>query len=245
METFNMKNKLTSAIILLLTLVCTIIAYYLLFEIHSKLFYINMITTCIAEVILLANIPILSNGKWLNFKNVAITTILNTYVITLVLWTSIYSLYIEDEKEYRILYIGMLTISIIFIVLLGSTALGGGFMKTQEQSFHHKTRNKKAFLISPNAYWLEIRQTLQAIKSDWKDNTLHDLRIVLDKVSVISSVKLENNPDVADEINVKLNEIKEKCMEISNDEENHRLQEEATLTIEQFKNYITAIKSSL
>ena len=135
--------KIISSLVLLITFVCTITIYHLLFDEHSKLFYINSVTTCIAELILLANIPILSNDKWLTFKSAATTSILNIYAIFLFLWTSIYSLCIEEESDYKVLYIGMLTVSIIFIVLLGITELGGGFIKRYRKSLSTKGSEPK------------------------------------------------------------------------------------------------------
>lgn len=240
-----MKNKVISGIVLLLTLACTVFIYYLLFDEHSKLFYINLVTACLAEIILLANIPMLSNDKLLTFKNAATTTILNVYAISLFLWTTIYSLCIEGEEEYKILYIGMLSISIIFIVLLGITELGGNFMKGQEQSMLQTTQNKKTVLISLHNYWSEIQQILQNINYEKKDDLLHDIRIVLDKITVIPSVKLENNPSIASEINLKLNDLKKQIDTIAKVNDSTSAFEETMAKVEQLNNYIISIKSSL
>ena len=97
----------------------TIVIFHLIFDEHTKLFYINVITTCICELILLANIPILSNARLLTFKNEAVSTILDIYAVVLFLWTVIYSLFIETEDDFDILYIGMIAVSVVFIVAFG------------------------------------------------------------------------------------------------------------------------------
>ncbi len=240
-----MKNKIISSLVLLITLVCTIIIYHLLFDEHSKLFYINVVTACIVEIILLANIPILSNEKWLTFKSAATTNILNIYAILLFLWTGIYSLCIEEESDYKMLYIGMLAVSIIFIVLLGITELGGNFMQKQEQGIKQTTQKKKILLISLNMYWSDIQDMLQTVTPDWKNDALRKLKASIDKISIIPSKKLEDNIEITADINTKLNDIKEVFNKISKDSENSYLQNEADQKIEQLKNYIVAIKSSL
>ena len=240
-----MKNKIISSLVLLITFVCTITIYHLLFDEHSKLFYINSVTTCIAELILLANIPILSNDKWLTFKSAATTSILNIYAIFLFLWTSIYSLCIEEESDYKVLYIGMLTVSIIFIVLLGITELGGGFMQKQDQDIKQATQKKKVLLISLSMYWNDIENILETVASDWKNNALQQLKVSVDKISIIPSKKLENNTEIVADINTKLNDIKEVFNKISKDIENPYLQKEVSQKIEQLKNHIIAIKSSI
>lgn len=240
-----MKNKVISGLVLSVVLICTCIIYHLLFDEHTKLFYINVIATCIVETILLANIPILSNEKWLTFKNAATTTILNIYAVLLFLWTSIYSLCIEEEEDYKTLYIGMLVASVVFVVLLGIVELGGGFMKKQDNDFRQITQNKKVFLVSLNMYWAEIQDILLAFQSDWKENTLQELRMIIDKLSIIPSKKLEDNMDITTRINCRLDNIKNLFKEIAEDTENIELQKKSTQEIGQLRNYITAIKSSL
>ena len=103
-----MKNKIILGLVLLCVMACTVLVFHLIFDEHTKLFYINVITTCFAEVILLANIPLLSSEKLLTFKNAASSTILDVYAVVLFLWTVVYSAFIEDESGYKTLYIGML-----------------------------------------------------------------------------------------------------------------------------------------
>lgn len=240
-----MKNKIIIGLVLLAVLICTCVIHHLLFDEHTKLFYINVIATCIAEIILLTNIPILSNEKWLTFKNAATTTILNAYAVFLFLWTSIYSLCIEGEEDYKTLYIGMLVLSVVFVVLLSSVELGGNFMKKQEDDFRQVTQNKKVFLVSLNMYWVEIQEILQTFQSDWKENTLQELRVVIDKLSMIPSKKMEDNTDITIKINSRLDNIRNLFKEVAEDTENIELQKKSTQEIEQLRNYITEIRSSL
>lgn len=240
-----MKDKIIPAVVLLIALVCTVTVYYMIFDEHSKLFYINVIVACITEAILLSNIPILSNEKWLTFKNVATSIILNFYAIVLFLWTSIYSLFIQDEGDYNILFIGMLVISILFIILLGAVEIGGSFMNKQEQGLRKTTLNKKIFLTNLNMYWADIQDISKDVDLTWKEDSLQKLRMVIDKISIIPSEKLERNPDVISEINLKLNEIKTLLKKISETDMPSDLQLQSTREIELLKNYVIAIKSSL
>ena len=62
-------KKVLFPLMLLLAVACTAGVYYLLFDGDtSKLFYINTIVTCLAEVLLLSNIPIWSGEKMMTVK---------------------------------------------------------------------------------------------------------------------------------------------------------------------------------
>ena len=95
-----MKNKVILIITMLLVIVCTIIIYTLLFEEQNKLFYINVGIACLAEIILLANIPILSNEKLLTIKNVSLSVSLNLFAIVIFLWTAGCSLLMDQASNY-------------------------------------------------------------------------------------------------------------------------------------------------
>ena len=101
-----MKNKVILIITMLLVIVCTIIIYALLFEEQNKLFYINVGIACLAEIILLANIPILSNEKLLTIKNVSLSVSLNLFAIVIFLWTAGCSLLMDQDSNLKTLYIG-------------------------------------------------------------------------------------------------------------------------------------------
>ncbi|BDW79365.1 hypothetical protein BFINE_51600 [Bacteroides finegoldii DSM 17565] len=94
-------------------------------------------------------------------------------------------------------------------------------------------------------YWNDIENILETVASDWKNNALQQLKVSVDKISIIPSKKLENNTEIVADINTKLNDIKEVFNKISKDIENPYLQKEVSQKIEQLKNYIIAIKSSI
>jgi hypothetical protein len=118
-------------------------------------------------------------------------------------------------------------------------------MQKQEQDIKQTTQKKKILLISLNMYWSDIQDMLQTVTPDWKNNALLKLKASIDKISIIPSKKLEDNIEITADINTKLNDIKEVFNKISKDSENSYLQNEADQKIEQLKNYIVAIKSSL
>ena len=109
-----MKNKIILIITILLAITCTFIIYTLLFEEQNKIFYINVGIACLTEIILLANIPILSNEKLLTIKNVSLSISLNLFAIAIFLWTTGCSLLVDQDNNLKILYIGLLVITTIF-----------------------------------------------------------------------------------------------------------------------------------
>lgn len=239
-----MKNKIISGLVLLCVMACTVLVFHLIFDEHTKLFYINVVTTCIAEVILLSNIPLLSSEKLLTFKNAASSAVLDTYAVILFLWTAIYSAFIEEECDYKVLYIGMLVVTVVFIIAFGAVEIGGNIMQKEEERQKQTTASKKVYLLSLNSYFLDIQSILSSLSSDWKNDVLHILKVTLDKMSMIPSEKLNHSESVVLEINQRLEEIKGLVSSLQgNDSEEQKSQ--IVRKINQLNNYITAIKSSL
>lgn len=241
-----MKNKVTLALMLLSVIASTIMIYYLLFDRYSTLFYINISIACVAEIILLGSIPILSDKKLLTFKNVTTSIILNSYVVIAFLWTICYTVFTQNEEsDYNPLYIGLLIISVIFIITLGVVEIGGNIILKQEFHTQNAISSKKKILISLDSYWFDIESKLSNIDSEWKDDTLRNLKMILERTSMIPAEKLKRNEYVIDEINSKLNELKELFRNISETNNMSETQSNITNKINQFKNFILTIKSYL
>ncbi len=110
-----MKSKIIFIITILVVILCTTTIYQLLFEAQSKLFYINVLVACLAEVILLANVSVLSHSSLLTIKRTSLAISLNIFAITLFLWTTGYSLFMNGDGNLKSLYIGVLIIIVAFI----------------------------------------------------------------------------------------------------------------------------------
>lgn len=224
--------------------VCTILLYYWAFEEHADLFYWNVVIACIAEAILLGNLPFLSNDKLLTFKNAASYMVLNSFALVLFVWTTFYTLVIADGNNFDTLYIGLAAIGIVFITLLGIVEVGGGFMRKQETAMEQTIATKKRTLVSVELYWMEIQDEL-GHQTDWEYDTLRTLRLLLDKIASIPAGKIERNNDVISEINGKLESLKDKILVLSSVESKGKAQEEITRQIQRITNYVVTIKSTL
>lgn len=241
-----MKNRIIFIITMLLAIACTIIIYTLLFEEKVTLFYINVGITCLAEIILLANTPILSSGKLLTVKNVAISMSLNLFAIIIFLWTAGYSLLINQDDDLKILYIGLLVITTIFLVInVAITIIAGGETEQKAREIQETIENKKKFSISIDNYWIKIKNELSIMDSEWKDKTLKSYKIVLDKISMIPAHKFSKHPDIANELTVKLEEIYDLFQKVVNTPEQDELQSSITLKIKYLDNFLQTIKSTL
>jgi len=239
-----MKNKVILIITMLLVIVCTIIIYALLFEEQNKLFYINVGIACLAEIILLANIPILSNEKLLTIKNVSLSVSLNLFAIVIFLWTAGCSLLMDQDSNLKTLYIGLLVITIIFFIINGATVIMAGGEK-KALDIQSTIENKKMFSASIDNYWIGTKNELENINSDWKDKTLQSFKIVLDKISMIPAYKLDRHSEIVNELTEKLNEIHELFQKVAGSPEQGELQSHTTLKINQLRNYVQTIKSTL
>lgn len=238
-----MKNKIILSLVLLCVIVCTTIIYHLIFDEHNTLFYINVGVSCVAEIILFLNIPTLSDEKILTFKNAATTIVLNIYVIALFLWTSFSNLFIEEENDYKVLYIGILIITVIFLLLFGSVELGGNIMQKEEKKLQHLRDEKNEFRNSITVYRLEISSILDNLKIEIPGEAASLLETVFDKIVTFPSEKV--NDKVSIDINEKLEEIKIIFKEIQNGNAQEKLQSEVIQKIKYLHKYINTLKSTM
>lgn len=238
-----MKNKIISILLFLCAIVCTMVIYHLIFDEHSTLFYINVIIACVAEIILLFNISVLSSKRLLTFKNSATTIILNIYALVLFLWTSIFSLYVEKDSDYKTLYVGILVSTVVFIVMSAMVEIGGNIMQKEEKKLLQTQKREKEFRLYIETYRLELSDILLNIDSELKTDNFSLLEIVLEKVSICPSEKIEQN--VIDNIKEKLEDIKKMYKEFLNDNRSESLHGQLSQKIKSLNNYINVLKSTL
>lgn len=233
-------------LVILITLACTIGIYYLIWgEQTSTLFYINMIITCITEVILLANIPIWSGEKIMTVKNIAISTLINRYAILVFLWTVIFSLIIYNpgSENYKVLVLGLLFITLLFAVIGGATMVGGNATEEYVEDLESKSNNKKTVVFSVQDSFDNIKEALCGIDSEWKDETIQTLRIIVDKIGAMPIEQLSKNLDVASELKERMDGILELSESLSTAENKEEVQARITRKTNQLKNYLATVKT--
>lgn len=231
-------------ITLLGTVVCTVMIYYLLFDEYDTLFYVNVISTCVVEIALLSGISLFSEKKLLTFKNAASWTVISVFALLFFLWTTFYTLGLANGENMNTLYIGQLIIVLLFIVLLGMTEIGGSVMQKQDEALRTTIKTKKKALFSIENYWLEMKDIL-SIQDDWNNDMLKLIRNILDRIASLPSNKIEQNEEVLDEIHSKLNDLKQLCEKISEEDDKEKLRKSIELKLSQIRSYIISIKAIL
>ena len=231
-----------TVITLLGTVICTLLIYYLLFDEYGTLFYVNVISTCVIEVVLLSGIPLFSSKKLLTFKNAASWTIITVFAFLFFLWTTFYTIGLADGENMDTLYIGQLVIGVLFIILFGMTEIGSSAMQKHDEALHTTIKAKKRTLFSVENYWLDISELLSN-SSDWENETRKQIRNVLDKLSSIPARKVEENGDILDEIHSEFKELKRLCEQLAEENEKDKLQQKITKKVSQIRNYVVTVKT--
>ena len=238
-------KKALFPLMVLLVVACTAGIYYLFFDEHSTLFYVNTIVTCLAEVLLLANIPIWSGEKMMTVKNAAASVSVNIYAVLVFLWTTVYTLaiYNSEEENYKPLIIGLLGITLLFVILYGATMIGGGVTDKHVEELQTKSANKQLFVFSVQESFMNIKETLHDEESEWKDETLKALRTMADKIGAMPTDKLSKNTDIASELKDCIDSIAEMCEGLATADNKAEQQARITRKVNQLKNYLTTIKT--
>ena len=239
-------KKTLFPLMVLLVVACTAGIYYLLFDGETtKLFYVNTIVTCLAEVLLLSNIPIWSGEKMMTIKNAAVSISINAYAILLFLWTVINTLVIHnsENENYKPLYIGLLFITLLFVIFCGATLIGGEATEKHVKELETAVSNKKLFVFSAQESLMNIKDALHNEDSDWKDETLRALRTIADKLGAMPTEKLSKHADLAGELKERFQEIEELCEGLASAESKQEVQAKITRKTNQLKNYLATIKT--
>lgn len=238
-------KKALFPLMVLLVVACTAGIYYLLFDEHSSLFYVNTIVTCVAEMLLLANIPIWSGEKMMTVKNAAASVSVNIYAVLVFLWTTVYTLaiYNSEEKNYKPLIIGLLGVTLLFVALYGATMIGGGVTEKHIEELQTKSASKKLFVFSVQELFTNFKEALHDEDSEWKDETLKALRTITDKIGAMPTDKLSKNADIASELKERMESIVEMCEGLATAENKTEQQAKITRKVNQLKNYLVTIKT--
>lgn len=239
-------KKTLFPLVVLLTVACTVGLFYLLFgERPTTLFYINMAVTCLTEVVLLANVSIWSGEKMLTVKNVAISTSINRYTVSVFLWTVLFSLFIYNptNDSYKVLIIGLLFITLLFIVIGGMTMVGGNVTEKYVAELETKTGSRKLLVFSARDSLDNIKDALCGDDSEWKDDTLQMLRMIVDKIEAMPVDKLSKNMDIASELKERMDGVLELSESLSTAENKEEVHTKITCKTNQLKNYLTTVKT--
>ncbi|MBR5841808.1 MAG: hypothetical protein IKY64_04240 [Bacteroidaceae bacterium] len=239
-------KKVLFPLMVLLAVACTVGIYYLVFDGDTtKLFYINTIVACLAEVLLLANIPIWSGEKMMTVKNAAVSVSINVYAVSLFLWSTIYMLgiYDSENENYKSLYIGLLCATLLFVIFCGATLIGGVATDKHVKGLEIAVVEKKIYVFSVQESLMNIKDALHDDNSEWKDETLRAMRTIADKIGAMPTEKLKKHGGIADELRVKVQEIEGLCESLSAAENRQELQSQITRKIDRLKNYLVTIKT--
>ena len=242
-------KKVLFPIIVLLTLGCTVGIYYLIFDLLNQpidhLFYINVVSTCLAELLLLVNVPILSGEKLLNVTNATVSLFVNIYAIAIFAWTLFFTLIINNIEPggFKVYYIGILLLSLAFVAFCGVSAIGAHTaekgVKEQEVKMESK-RNVVQFIQATN---LEISASLEKEDSEWKDDFVRLFNMVIDKLSSMPNEKLYKNPSIAEKVEDSLTEISTLCDSLATAEDAEAVKADLTSKVNRLNKYLTTIKT--
>ena len=242
-------KKVLFPIMLVLILSGTVGLYYLVFDSLGleigHLFYINTITACVAEALLLSNIPIWSGEKMITVTNVTISRCISLYAVALFAWSLLFTLFVAGSgyENYRIYYIGLLILSLIFVAVCGISAIGAGTAESIHKEQEAKMENKQNLVQFVHATHLDIEASLERVNSEWKDDFLRLYKLALDKLATLPNEKLHKNPSIAQKVENDLTDISTMCEGLATSANPEEMQIDITNRVNRLIKYITTIKT--
>ena len=236
-----MKNKVIFFLTCVAALACTVMLYCMLFEEHSKLFFINVTVACLAELVLLMNVAVFSSGCLLTFKNSATSGVLSLYAGLMFMWTTGVSLFQGAVPNFRVLYIGMLVLTLAFVVIGGITEFAGGKIQQQGQADAAAVRRRDVSVSELVALFEEIKDIVKNIPSHELENGISRLAVSVEMVTTIPVAKLERDPSLLNEAKEKLDAIRFQLQT----SKNGKVDDMSALLekIDDFKRFVNVLKS--
>lgn len=234
-------------IIVVLAVACTVGIFYLIFEQHNHLFYISTIATCVAEVLLLMNVPIWSGKKLLTITNATVSIFTNIYAIAICAWTLTFALGIHDaEKEnFKIYYIGLLILTLLFIVFCGVSAIGAHTAEEESKEQEALIENRRNVVEFAKILEIDIQTALEKEDSEWKEGFLRLVKMLVEKLSSFPHEKLHNNPSLVQKVEGELTEIATMCEQLASAEDHEAMQGDILSKLNKLSKYVTTIKTML
>lgn len=230
-----------AGLILLGIVICITLVYYLLFDEYETLFYVNVVSTCLVEIIFLSGIPLFSERKLLTFKNAATWNIVSIMAALFFVWTTFYTLILANDENMKTLYIGQLLLSVVFLILFGVVEIGGSSMQKHEESLQKTVQVKKKIVRLEQSYWFGIKELLDD-QTIWSREILCQIRIIFDRISAIPACRIERNEPVWSDLQIKLDELQSLCLSYSKDKNDEELQSKIKKSINSIKYQITLLK---
>jgi hypothetical protein len=238
-----MKNKVIFFLTCVASLSCTVVLYCILFEEYSKLFFINVTVACLAELVLLMNVPVLSSALRLTFKNSAISGMLTLYAGLMFLWTTGVSLFMGPASSFRVLYIGMLVLTLVFVVAGGITRFAGEAIQQQGEADAAAVRRRNVSASEIVALFGEIKDIARKSPKVELENGISKLAVSVDMMTTIPVAKLERTPSM-------LNEAKERMLVVKSLLQllNDGVHDDSSVVLEkidELKRFVNVMKNSL
>ena len=240
-------KKALFPIIVVLAIACTVGIFYLLFKQHNHLFYISTIATCVAEVLLLMNVPIWSGKKLLTITNATISIFTNIYAIAICAWTLIFALCIHNAESgnFKAYYIGLLILSLLFIVFCGVSAIGARTAEEDSKEQEGFIENRRNLVEFAKILEIDIQTALDKEESEWKEGFLRLLKMLVEKLSSFPHEKLHNNPNLVQKVEGELTEIATMCEQLASSEDHEAMQGDILSKLNKLSKYVTTIKTML
>lgn len=216
-----MKRILTLGIITASVIACSIIALLLIFTTRAELFYLNLAVIIAAELIILFCIPIVTGKSLLTFRKAATANLLSVYAILAVLWTAIYSTFIESQEQITSIYIGLCVLTGLFIFLIGFTELGASAAENRHKAQLTSEECRKLFMERIRRVWLDVLLNLSPTLQ--QDSSVQMMKQQIERLSILpvshfngdDTEKLENIEKLIGSISEDLSNLDKECTSVT------------------------------
>ena len=217
-----MKNTAILLITIVLVLGITgLIAHLLAPETIGTLFYTNLISTMVLEVLFLLNVPFLTGKNLLTIRNTSIAVQVNFFILCEVAWMIVYSFFLSTDVEMNWYYSGILSILLLFAILISMVTMGGNTQAETYQQIQEETNKSKYTSSNLQSILAELQLNLKQKTYDEQLKDLKTLQTISDKIAAIP-VKKYSETAIITEIHQELQNL---LYKVKNEEAN-----ESTLT---------------
>lgn len=204
---------------------------------YGAVFFIDLIATLLAESAIIYSFTSVFSTDEATVQGLSKKVVLAISAIVLFLYNTIVSLCFDAPLVPKLL-IGDAVILALFFFFYGTTKAGTAAIDYHESSLNHQSNVKQSAKVALDKWSQEIEDSLEGDDSDIAEDILRNVRRIVNEYSSIPIRKLNDNPEIASNVNELAGNVSAELSDIGNTEDKALKLNAISKNVAKLKTYI-------
>lgn len=204
---------------------------------YGAVFFIDLIATLLAESAIIYSFTSVFSTDEATVQGLSKKVVLAVSAIVLFLYNTIVSLCFDAPLVPKLL-IGDAVILALFFFFYGTTKAGTATIDYHESSLNHQSNVKQSAKVALDKWSQDIEDSLEGDDSDIAEDILRNVRRIVSEYSSIPIHKLNDNPEIASNVNELAGNVSAELSDIGNTEDKALKLNAISKNVAKLKTYI-------